>query len=206
MKQTGRGLSDSKISEIKKIALEEFTLNGYGGTSTNVIIKRAGISKGSLFNYFGSKKELYFHLIREYNGPLLEKLKGLFAAMPGDYIERMLWITEGYLDAFAEDPEGFRFLMTLTDEDNSKLAYEFYLEFMPEAMEVQKQLLSGIDTAKLRVDEAALNKITGWVFQEIKRAVFSTEGAASRPEDFRSAFMNELNGMLDILKHGLYKQ
>ena len=45
------------------ICLEEFTSRGYDLASTNSIVKKAGIPKGTLFYYFGSKKALYLYLI-----------------------------------------------------------------------------------------------------------------------------------------------
>ncbi|MDD3656837.1 MAG: TetR/AcrR family transcriptional regulator, partial [Atribacterota bacterium] len=50
-------LESEKQERIINAALKEFARNGYGKASTNEIIKQAGISKGSLFNYFNNKKE-----------------------------------------------------------------------------------------------------------------------------------------------------
>ena len=36
----------------------EFAQSGFEKASTNEIVKRSNISKGSLFNYFNSKKDL----------------------------------------------------------------------------------------------------------------------------------------------------
>lgn len=46
------------------VALEEFAQNGYKGTSTNIICKKANISKGLLYHYYGSKENLYLSVIR----------------------------------------------------------------------------------------------------------------------------------------------
>lgn len=56
-------LEPDKRERIINAALNEFARNGYGKASTNEIIKEAGISKGSLFNYFNNKKELYLFLL-----------------------------------------------------------------------------------------------------------------------------------------------
>jgi len=55
-------LEFEKRQRIINAALKEFARNGYEKASTNVIAKEAEISKGSLFNYFSSKKELYLFL------------------------------------------------------------------------------------------------------------------------------------------------
>jgi TetR/AcrR family transcriptional regulator len=56
-------LPEARRNELMRIAAEEFIQCGYSGASTNTITRRAGISKGILFHYFGSKKELYLYLL-----------------------------------------------------------------------------------------------------------------------------------------------
>lgn len=52
-----------KRDRILNAAIEEFATYPYEKASTNNIVKNAGISKGLLFHYFGSKQELYDHLV-----------------------------------------------------------------------------------------------------------------------------------------------
>ena len=49
-------LDENKSKKIIDAAMNEFIRSGYERASTNVIVKEAGISKGSLFNYFTNKK------------------------------------------------------------------------------------------------------------------------------------------------------
>ncbi|HLQ71518.1 MAG TPA: TetR/AcrR family transcriptional regulator [Bacillota bacterium] len=56
-------LKPEKQNIIMNAAIEEFVQNGFDKASTNEIVKRANISKGSLFNYFNSKKDLYVYLV-----------------------------------------------------------------------------------------------------------------------------------------------
>lgn len=60
------------INGILKSALKEFSKLGYNNASTNKIAKLAGVSKGSLFNYFRSKKNL-FEEVLNYSIDLFEK-------------------------------------------------------------------------------------------------------------------------------------
>lgn len=55
------------VDEEKKVniinsAMKEFSKNTFQKASTNVIVKDAGISKGLLFHYFGTKAKLYEYL------------------------------------------------------------------------------------------------------------------------------------------------
>lgn len=53
-------LSKSKRDSLIKGIVDEFAEHGYQQASTNRIAKESGISKGSLFNYLGSKKDQYY--------------------------------------------------------------------------------------------------------------------------------------------------
>lgn len=63
MKRPFKGLSDEKQKLILEVCIDEFSTHGYMNASTNRIVKNAGISKGSLFNYFGTKKELFLYIV-----------------------------------------------------------------------------------------------------------------------------------------------
>lgn len=56
-------LSAEKRQRILDKGVEIFTKYSYGEASTNQITKELGISKGSLFYYFGSKKDFYLYLL-----------------------------------------------------------------------------------------------------------------------------------------------
>lgn len=55
-------------------ALEVFWIKGYEATSTQDLLKAMQLNKGSLYNTFKSKKNLYITTIEIYAGQALEKL------------------------------------------------------------------------------------------------------------------------------------
>ena len=62
---TEKELESISIRErIIDVALEEFAQNGYKATSTNVICKKAEVSKGILYHYYGTKENLYLTVLR----------------------------------------------------------------------------------------------------------------------------------------------
>jgi AcrR family transcriptional regulator len=62
-KQTFFNLSDEKRKMIINISLEEFAGNSYESASLSRIVEKAGIAKGSMYQYFENKEELYSYLI-----------------------------------------------------------------------------------------------------------------------------------------------
>ncbi len=56
---------EEKQGDILKIAIEEFAKNGYYKAKTDTIAERAKVSKGLVFHYFKTKKNLYHETIQE---------------------------------------------------------------------------------------------------------------------------------------------
>lgn len=57
--KTFLNLAPAKQDRIIGVALDEFSQHGYLQTSINTIVKRLGIAKGSIFQYFGDKQGLF---------------------------------------------------------------------------------------------------------------------------------------------------
>lgn len=54
-----RSLSPEKREKVFQAAVDEFASKGYRSASMNSLVRTAGISKGSLFQYFHSKEDLF---------------------------------------------------------------------------------------------------------------------------------------------------
>lgn len=62
-KQTFFNLPEEKRQRIIELALQEFATHPYGKASLSNIVARAGIAKGSMYQYFEDKKDLYLYLL-----------------------------------------------------------------------------------------------------------------------------------------------
>ena len=56
-------MDTQKIANIMSVALEEFAQNSYDKSSYNQIIKKSGMSKGTMYYYFKSKEDLFNTLL-----------------------------------------------------------------------------------------------------------------------------------------------
>lgn len=77
--QTFFNLPEEKRQTITDIAIAEFATYDYDSASITKIVKQAKIAKGSFYQYFEDKKELYLYLVDLANK---EKLAFLQAAKP----------------------------------------------------------------------------------------------------------------------------
>lgn len=64
-KQTFFNLPDEKRTRILDVAMGEFAEKGYKESSVSAIVCRAGIAKGSFYQYFEDKDDLYFYAVSD---------------------------------------------------------------------------------------------------------------------------------------------
>lgn len=64
-KDTFNNLSDDKKRKIFEAAVQEFSNRRFSEASINQIVKAAGISRGSFYQYFNDKEDIYLYMLEE---------------------------------------------------------------------------------------------------------------------------------------------
>ncbi len=82
-KKTFYNLSEEKRNIIIETAIDEFASDSFKNASISKIAERAGIAKGSLYQYFIDKKDLYKHIIEISGNKKLEYLTDCIARIEG---------------------------------------------------------------------------------------------------------------------------
>ncbi|WP_373855396.1 TetR/AcrR family transcriptional regulator [Desulfocucumis palustris] len=198
------GLEPEKRERIINAALKEFARNGFEKASTNGIIREAGISKGSLFNYFNSKKELYLFLF-DYIQEIINKIYAEVDWKETDLFERMRQIGLIKFKIMKQYPQAFDFFKNAGDESAP--------EVKSEIAAIGKELIESgfglgyknIDLTKFRDDmdrEKMMNIITWTIlsFAEQQRNKVGSFG------DISIDLLGEWDGYFDILKRCFYKK
>lgn len=112
MYETFENLPESKREHILNICIEEFARNGYNNTSTNTIVKRLGISKGVLFLYFKSKKNLFMYITDYLTELLTNEFFGRFSEQePTEFIDIFDQMGEFYNILLQKKPQIIVFLL-----------------------------------------------------------------------------------------------
>ena len=91
-KQTFLNLPEEKRKAFIEIALEEFANNDYNTASVSKIVGKAGIAKGSLYQYFEDKQDLFMYLLEVSN----QEMMGVIQQSPppdpnADFFETLRW-------------------------------------------------------------------------------------------------------------------
>lgn len=80
-KDTFLNLPRSKREAVLSQAFVEFATHDYSSASLSRIVREAGIAKGSMYQYFENKRDLYFYLI---DSALKMRLDYIAAESPGE--------------------------------------------------------------------------------------------------------------------------
>ena len=115
-----KNLKSEKQKKIIDASLKEFAHNGYDKASTNEIVESADISKGALFNYFHSKKELYIFLL-DYGIEIIEKLYKAIDFKERDIFKRIGNIGIQKIKLQKEFPHVFDFLASSKLEESAEV-------------------------------------------------------------------------------------
>jgi AcrR family transcriptional regulator len=77
-----RKSADVRRAEIVALAMEQFALGGYRGTSTEAIAREAGISQPYLFRLFKTKRELFLACHELCDKRIIETFQNAAASVP----------------------------------------------------------------------------------------------------------------------------
>jgi AcrR family transcriptional regulator len=131
-KQTFLNLPEEKRQAFIEIALDEFADNDYHSASVSKIVEKAGIAKGSLYQYFEDKQDLFLYLLEISNQAMLGYIREAAPPSPdADFFETLRWQMSATVRAAAWFPVHSRL---------ARRAYSSPLPFRETVLENAKKL------------------------------------------------------------------
>jgi len=197
-------IEDGKRNRIINAALVEF-LGGYKKASTDNIVRNAGISKGLLFHYFGSKKGLYDYLIEYAVDIVRREFIAMINPQQRDVLEAIWQISLLKQDLSQQHPAIFDFLTSVYLDSNEPTAKPHLDEFVQIHSAIVAQVLSNADHSLFRDDVEPKRAISvimwsldGWA-NSLK---LQPDGGFS---DNYQDYLDECQKYLDMFRQVFYK-
>lgn len=200
-------MENKKRDRIVNAAMKEFRY-GYKRASTETIVREAGISKGLLFHYFGTKENLYEFLVRYAMDVLQKEYFDILNLGQRDILEGIWQQALLKRDISDKYPHIYDFLNGIYThiEDTPKVEISsLYIEKQKTAME---DMYNHCDTTLFREDvdpKRAVNLIWWaiegfYVVEETKMAYMDGELVQNYEH-----FLRELRSYLDTFRLCFYK-
>lgn len=199
-------LDPDKRDRILNAAMKEFA-RGYKYASTDDIVRQAGISKGLLFHYFSTKKNLFLFLHDYALELVLSDFFNLINLEERDILERWRQIVLLKVDLVHKYPAIFAFISAVYLKENEDVADDISRRKEAFSKDIYAKIFSGIDTSLFREDIDP-NKAVDVI-------VFTMEGYAAREadpdktiEDYEPEYeriLREVDEYIALLHRCLYK-
>ncbi len=200
-------LDPQKRKTILDAALQEFADYGYEYASTNRIVEKAKISKGTLFYYFKSKKELYYYLIN-YGIEYVEKhYLPKVDEKETDLIEKFRKTAKIKLRSYSEIPGIFNFLGEVYINEFESLPEDLKQRLLEMRNLAYTKLFKNIDTGLFREDmepNEVIRLFSLTLSGYEKELVNRFKGKQISALNYE-AYWQEYDEFLDLLKKAYYK-
>lgn len=198
------GLDEEKKNRIINAALGEFAQRGYQKASTNEIVRQAGIAKGMLFYYFGSKKQLYFFLYDFCSTTLETEIVNYVNNEEQDFFTLMRQTSLAKVELLNRYPAMFSFILSVFKEDNSEIKEELNSLNKSTLLSRIEKITSGFDMSKFKegLDMEKISNIVYWTFEGFSREY--QEAMLTGKVDTGSV-LKDLDDYLELLKNMFYK-
>ncbi|MCB2181163.1 MAG: TetR/AcrR family transcriptional regulator [Desulfobulbaceae bacterium] len=116
-RHTFNNLPAEKRDKIVGAAMREFSRQGYQKASINTIVKAAGISKGSLYQYFDNKEALFFFIFDSFT-ELVKKTVKQVNKQEKEFFGQVRYVLQAGIEFIDQYPEYFQiYLKVLFEQD-----------------------------------------------------------------------------------------
>lgn len=204
-------MEPGKRERILDAAYREFS-RGYLDANTEAIAANAGISKGLLFHYFGSKRGLLLYLIRY----ALHDFASAYEGMPDagvDFLDRIRAGSKLKMDLTLQHPERFAFLIRafasldeiFPDGVPEDLHYATHVD---DALRVILNTSAGPDESRLKpgIDPEMAANLIVWTMSGLVSSLFRYGDDVAAYRAHYDELTQEIDDYLRMLRSLLYRE
>lgn len=209
-KETFFNLDEGKKERIMRAAVSEFCMHGFEKGNIGNVSSSAGVSKGSMYQYFENKKELFLYCV-QWSSELFIKKYGISSDLPGETANFFDYILESAKALFVQMREErelviflqdvflgkYKSLMNESIEYMQKVSDELMLRFIRQGKE-NGYIRKDIDDELLCIFATAVS----YKFKEhtLNKARILGEDILDVPFE---AFETEYEAMIELMKNGM---
>src|SRR5699024_662101 len=174
--------------------------------STNEIVRKANISKGSLFNYFNSKIDLYLYLI-DYSVQIIEQIVEQIDLNETDIFKRIENIGLKKLRIQRKYPQVFDFLVSNKQEESNEIKENNKQKADPIYDENTNKMYEQIYYDKFRhgIDIEKAIEILNWTIFGFGEKGLKQINTFENINEFGQHYLKDWKNYSEILKYSFYK-
>ena len=202
-------IPEEKQRRVLESAKRAFARRGYAGTNVNDVARDAGISVGSLYQYFRTKEDIFLALIEHSHSLLASIIDDIFRR-ESTFLGRVQAILKVAVDSSLKDPELLNLYIACTTEELGPMAAKLSSRIESVAAHRYREMVSdAIRNGEVRpgADAAAVSFCLdnlflivqfsfGSAYYRERLALFLGRRVAARPGEV-------IEGVMDFIRHAL---
>jgi len=207
-------LRAEKQGHIINAALAVFGKNGYKKASIADIAENAGIAKGMVTYYFGSKKNLYSYLIEECGKTLSEAMTDGYDESVTDFFDNMIMVLDIKVAMMKKHPAIMLFLASAYSETDEEVRGEINA-FITSGMEVREKLIfQKTDTSRFRqdVDPKLIDRFFIWAAEGFSHTLKNknhnqdqNQNQDQDQDEMLNSFVKDVHTLMTVMKQYFYR-
>ncbi len=200
-------LDTDKQEHIINVAIKEFVRKGYKSASTNEIVKAAGISKGLLFHYFNSKKDLFLFLYDYSLEIFMHEFMGRIDLNQTDILLRLRQMASLKIEIINKHPDLFDFMLLAVAEQSDVVRPALDQKNRTVLSSGYETLFQGLDTSRFKIGidpNRAINTIF-WTLEGLRNQEQAKVGRISFDAEYYRHILSEMDMYLDLFRTCFYK-
>jgi len=201
-------LPGEKKQRILNAALREFSAQAFKNASTARIAEEAGISKGALFLYFSTKRQLYQYLYEYAYNVVRNEFTGKLDFESRDPIYVLTAVTRVKMDIMRVHPELFDFFVKIyLGETDEELRGMIHRDSESERGRFIGELLSDLDYSGFRGDfpPEIVMDIIRWVIDGYTNRLTASLKAENASFAEAAVLTDEYYRYLDVIRKAFYQ-
>lgn len=201
-------LSKEKQTRIMDAGLTEFAEYGYACSSTNRIVKNAGISKGSLFQYFCNKEEFYFYLLDQVTEEYVTSLETASANLSTELFPRITEYAVLEFSWYIQHPVQAKLILQAFSQNESEIHSKIMARYEMQGKGLYRKLLHDVDSSQFQWEKEKTLDILEWFLKGFN-AAFMTEVTNGTNKDWdaiQNRYVEQLSEYIKPLETGLLKR
>lgn len=195
--QTFLNLSEEKKQKILTAARKEFTRVPLQEASINNIIKEAQIPRGSFYQYFEGKEDLFYYILKERNEKLVKLIEKKLKEN-GDIFEMFLYFYDKLIE-ISENKENRELYKTVIT--NLKTNDFIPFERNDKKSEFNEYILKYADTSKFKNKEDLL-LVINMLHVITKLSIFQTFNSIDEKKEMRKKYIKQI----EYIKYGVIRK
>lgn len=199
-------METEKRNRVINASMSEFS-KGFKPASTDLISQKAGISKGLLFHYFGTKKNLYLFMLDYAMEAVISEYKSILNSKEKDLLEIVWQMALLKRELCSQYPDIFEFLTTFYYEISEEPKSDFALKYIKLKKEIYKLLYDKIDETLLKenIDKVMASNIIRWTLEGLSEKITHEKKPFKQMHEEFDVYLHETKSYLDLLRQLLYR-